>query len=61
MTQGYMASAWQYAAQEALKAGDCDYYRELRTEAARAGGNMVDGLVRTAGNACGESLPEAPR
>jgi len=60
MTVGFLSSAWQYGAQEALKAGDCDLYREIRGQAAKAGGNVLDGLVRTAGNACGESLPVGP-
>ena len=61
MRVGFLASAWQFGAQEALKAGDCDLYREIRVQAAKEGGNVLDGLVRTAGNACGESLPEMNR
>jgi TolB-like protein len=61
MALGFLASAWQYGAQEALKAGDCDLYREIKGRSAEAGGNVLDGLVRTAGNACGESLPELNR
>jgi TolB-like protein len=61
MTAGFMASAWQFGAQQALKAGDCDLYREIKSQAARVGGNVLDGLVRTAGNACGERLPELNR
>jgi TolB-like protein len=61
MTAGFMASAWQYGVQEALKAGDCDLYREIKGQAAKAGGNVLDGIVRTAGNACGETLPEMSR
>jgi TolB-like protein len=61
MTAGFMASAWQFGVQEALKAGDCDLYREIKAQAAKVGGNVLDGLVRTAGNACGESLPELNR
>jgi TolB-like protein len=61
MTTGFMASAWQYGVQEALREGDCDLYREIKARAAKVGGNVLDGLVRTAGNACGESLPEMNR
>jgi TolB-like protein len=61
MTVGFMSSAWQYGVQEALKAGDCDLYREIKAQAAKAGGNVLDGLVRTAGNACGERLAEMNR
>jgi TolB-like protein len=61
MTAGFLASAWQFGTQEALKVGDCDLYREIKAQAAKAGGNVVDGIVRTAGNACGESLPEMNR
>jgi hypothetical protein len=33
MTVGFLSSAWQFGAQEALKAGDCDLYREIRGQA----------------------------
>jgi tetratricopeptide (TPR) repeat protein len=65
MTVGFLASAWQFGVQEALKAGDCDLYREIKAEAARQsatmGPNLIEGLTRTAGNACGEHLPELNR
>jgi hypothetical protein len=61
MTAGFLVSAWQFGAQEALKAGDCDLYREIKAQAAKVGGNVADGIVRTAGNACGENLPELAR
>jgi TolB-like protein len=65
MTIGFLASAWQFGVQEALKAGDCDFYREIKAEAAKQtatlGPNLVDGLTRTAGNACGEHLAELNR
>jgi tetratricopeptide (TPR) repeat protein len=65
MAVGFLASAWQFGVQEALKAGDCDLYREIKAEAARQtaslGANVVDGLARAAGNACGEQLAEMNR
>jgi TolB-like protein len=52
LSLGFLASAWQFAVQEALKAGDCALYREIAAKAAAAGGNVQDGIARTAGNAC---------